>query len=199
MKKLDTFHLLDGIEINANLDHPIEVVRLGEYATHLKANNLRMQVHVQKGFSNCYDDYVRLSKYIHIYGRLAETLQDTLRITFHPVEDQDETRAIYKTLKLISKINALIAIYQYDISFSLENLSAPRLDRVGLHTAIEKGYVGFCWDIGGETTNLYSKHPDFVADLKALLRSRRRPGGARRSDDASRSRKCAKMKKRAGD
>lgn len=151
LEQLGFFSVIDGIELNADLFDPLEVVRLNEYASLLKAKNKIIQLHVPKGFSNAYNDYETIAHCVSIYGKLALLMGQKLKVVIHPVEHENVEKAQYRTMKLISKLNALKTIFQYDLEFTLENLVKPRLDQHELVSLI--GHTNFCWDIGHSVLN----------------------------------------------
>lgn len=153
LDQIGLMNLIDGIEINANFNDPLEAVRLSEYATLLKQQSKIIQIHTPHGFSDHYNDYDYLSKGIHMYGKLAEKIHQNIIVVVHPVKEDVIERAQYRTMKLISKLNALKVIYQYDLTFVLENLAHPRLGIDGLEPMFRNKDTLFCWDIGHSIMN----------------------------------------------
>lgn len=153
LEQIGLMNLIDGIEVNANYNDPLEAVRLSEYATLLKQQGKLIQIHTPHGFSQHFNDYDYLSKGIHMYGKLAEKIQQNIIVVIHPVKDDIVEKAQYKTMKLISKLNALKIIYQYDLTFVLENLAHPRLGIDALEPMIKNKETLFCWDIGHSIMN----------------------------------------------
>jgi len=151
LEQVGFFSVIDGIELKADLFDPLEVVRLNEYASLLKAKSKSIQLHVPKGFSNAYNDYDTISHCIGVYGRLAQLMNEKLTVVIHPVEHESVEKAQYRTMKLISKLNALKTIFQYDLEFTIENLVKPRLNQDELASIV--GQSNFCWDIGHSVMN----------------------------------------------
>ncbi|MBN2796592.1 MAG: sugar phosphate isomerase/epimerase [Clostridia bacterium] len=147
LKKFDSFSLLDGFEIKADLDHPMECVRLSEYATHLKGLNLKLQIHAHDQIMNHYDDYKKLTEYLTFYQKLSDIMKETIKITIHPVHHPIGEHSYYRTLKLISKLNAIVHIYQYDLTFAIENVNSQNFE---LSTLLHQNLINYCWDIGHE-------------------------------------------------
>jgi len=155
LSQMGFYKLVDGIEINANLDDPFEVVRLYEYGDLLEEHNKTIQIHVPRGFSNHFNDYDYLSNALNIYGKLAARLKRRLIVVIHSVEHEDMEVAEYRTLKLLDKLYALRTVYQYDLEFVIENLIRPRMDSHSLHRILNKHKTPFCWDIGHTIMNGY--------------------------------------------
>jgi sugar phosphate isomerase/epimerase len=164
LKKYDSFFLLDGIEIKANLDNPIECVRLSEYASHLKEDNLSLQIHVHDQFSDYYDQYKKLTAYLKYYQSLADIMKETLKITIHPIEHEKPEKALYRTIKLLARLNAIKRIYQLDLEFIIENIQDKALDYSSI---LKQSLISYCWDIGREVkSNTCDYH------LKDLMKSK---------------------------
>lgn len=145
--------LIDGVEINADLNDPLEVVRLCEYAELLNDKEKIVQLHAPHGFSHAYNDLYTLTKHLHIYGQLADKINQKISITIHPVEDDTLESAQYKTMMLLSKLKAIKSIYHYNLEFNLENLVSPRLGIKELEPILNKFDTNFCWDIGHDVMN----------------------------------------------
>lgn len=76
-----------------------------------------------------YDDYMSLSHYIHLYGHFAALNKETLTINFYTPHDTSVEKLLYRVQKLTAKLDALIAIYQYDVSFIVDyDFNANGLD-----------------------------------------------------------------------
>ncbi|MCH4891019.1 sugar phosphate isomerase/epimerase [Acidaminobacter sp. JC074] len=155
LSQMGFYELVDGIEINANLDDPLEVIRLYEYADILDQNDKSIQIHVQAVFSNHYNDYDYLSNALSIYGKLADRLKTRLIVVIHSVEHEAIDVAEYRTLKLLDKLYALRTVYQYDLDFVIENLIRPRMDSTNLYRILNKYKTPFCWDVGHAIMNGY--------------------------------------------
>lgn len=152
LDQLDPENRLKGIEVNADLDDPVEVERLYAYGHLLKARHKKLQIHSPHGFSRLYNETSVLDKYLSIYADLAKKLQTCLSITIHPVESDQKEKARFHTLKLITRLISICELQGYDLTFTLENLnmSRHRLDTEGIQPLVEGSNVNFCWDIGHE-------------------------------------------------
>lgn len=80
LDQLDPENRLKGIEVNADLDDPIEVERLYAYGHLLKARHKKLQIHSPHGFSKLYNETSCLDKYLSIYADLAKK---TANMPFH--------------------------------------------------------------------------------------------------------------------
>lgn len=147
------FSIIDGMEINADFNDPLEVVRLNEYAMLLQQYRKHVQIHTPTGFSHHYKSFNYLAKGLKVYGQLAEKLRQNLIVVVHPVDDPCMENAKKKTCELIHRLNTLKLIHQYDLTFVLENLVQPRLGMNELSSLIEENSIPLCWDIGHTTMN----------------------------------------------
>lgn len=152
LEQLDYDNRIDGIEINADLENPIEVQRLFEYGHLLKTRNKRLQIHSPHGFNKLFNDTDKLTEYLSIYNALSHEINQPLSITIHPVESELKDISRYQTLKLITRLHSICQLKGYTLEFTLENLNLNRhrLDTEGIEPIIKQSSVGFCWDIGHE-------------------------------------------------
>jgi len=159
-----------GLEINANLEDPLEVSRLFEYGKLLKSKGMILQLHSPHGFSKLYNETIKLDAYLSIYNRLAQDFGQPLSVTIHPVESHQKEKARYHTLKLITRLHSICELNGYPLTFTLENLNLnrSRLDTNGIRPIILGSDVNFCWDIGHEVFEnncSYNIDPNLCANL----------------------------------
>ncbi len=152
LEQLDYDNRVDGIEINADLENPLEVQRLFEYGHLLKDRSKILQIHSPHGFNKLFNDTDTLTEYLAVYDALSHEIGHPLSITIHPVESDDKEISRYQTLKLITRLYSICQLKGYGLEFTLENLNLNRhrLDTEGIEPIVKQSCIGFCWDIGHE-------------------------------------------------
>jgi len=157
LDKIDPMKVIDGFEINGDVNDPYELNYMTTVCSLIKNYNRKIQFHSSISLNHYYNDLNMLNEQLKHYNNFSSILGHKVLIVIHPIDSYDTEISISRTHKFLENLKLLQKINDYNIVFSIENLNNShqhqRLNTSELYTLIEKHPdINFCWDIGHEVS-----------------------------------------------
>jgi len=148
VKEKDVENVVDGIEINLNVDDKELVDYYIEVSKHLKENNLELFLHAPN-----FNKLSSIEKLISVYKKFEDAYGDKIRFNIHPVFSDHFTYYDKKdTLDEIEVLDEVMEHSHLHMEYCVENLNErynlKRINVDKIDEILEKSNIKFCWDIG---------------------------------------------------